>query len=117
MDYEAARRRVSHRIVDACSRPASDLGRSCCCIWRKIFGVRFRSMLWNRVQSAILKLNCRHIGWIAESSIGDVLNSKYMTLCSVPVVASSSTAQLVIDSVDVGVAKVRSRTEVPVPFL
>ena len=51
------------------------------------------------------------------SSIVDVLNSKRMTSWSDPVVASSSTAQLVIDSVDVGVAKVRSRMEVPVPFL
>ena len=51
------------------------------------------------------------------SSIVDVLNSKKMTSWSDPVVASSSTAQLVIDSVDVGDAKVRSRMEVPVPFL
>ena len=74
-------------------------------------------MLWNCVQSAFLKLNCWHIGWVAVSSIVDVLNSKRMTSWSDPVVASSSTAQLVIDSVDVGVAKVRSRMEVPVPFL
>ena len=40
-----------------------------------------------------------------------------MTSWSEPVVASSSTAQLVMDSVDVGVAKVRSRMEVPDPFL
>ena len=48
--------------------------------------------------------------------IVDMLNSKRMTLWSDLVVASSSTAQLLIDSVDVGVGKVRSRMEVPIPF-
>ena len=50
-------------------------------------------------------------------SIIDMLNSKRMTSWSDLVVALLSTAQLVIDSVDVGVAKVRSRMEVPIPFL
>ena len=50
------------------------------------------------------------------SSIGDVLNSKRMTSWSDPVVASLSTAQLVMESVEEGVAKVRSWMEVPVPF-
>ena len=65
----------------------------------------------------LLKLNCWHIGWVVVSSIVDVLNSKQMTSWSDPVVASSSRAQLVIDSVDVSAAKVRSRMEVPVSFL
>ena len=51
------------------------------------------------------------------SSIIDALNSKRMTWWSDPVVALSSTALLVINSVDVGVAMVRSRMEVPVSFL
>ena len=51
------------------------------------------------------------------SSIAKVFRSKRITSWSDPVVASSSTAQLVIDSVEDGVAKVRSRMDVPVPFL
>ena len=50
------------------------------------------------------------------SSIGEMLRSKRTTSWSVPVVASSSTARLVIDSVEDGVVKVRSRSDVPVPF-
>ena len=50
-------------------------------------------------------------------SFGEMLKSKRMTSWSDPVVASSSTAQLAIDSVVDGVAKVRSRIDVPVPFL
>ena len=50
-------------------------------------------------------------------SSGVVVRSKRTTSRSDPVVASSSTAQLVMDAVVVGVAKVRSRMEVPVPFL
>ena len=73
-------------------------------------------MLLNWVQSAFLKLNCWQTGWVTVSSIGDVLNSKRITSWSDPVVAASSTAQLVIESVEEGVAKVRSRMEVPVPF-
>ena len=51
------------------------------------------------------------------SSMGAVLNSNRMTSWSDPIVASSLTAQLVIASAVLGVAKVKSRTEVPVPFL
>ena len=50
-------------------------------------------------------------------SSGVVVRSKRITSWSDTIVASSSTAQLVMDSVVVGVAKVRSRMEVPVPFL
>ena len=56
-------------------------------------------------------------GWVAVSSIVDVLNLQRITSWSDTVVASSSTTQLVINSVEVGVAKVRSRMEVPVQFL
>ena len=73
--------------------------------------------MWKRVQSAFLKLNCWQTGWVTVSSIGEVLRSKRITSWSDPVVASSSTAQLVIDSVEDGVAKVRSRMDVPVPYL
>ena len=51
------------------------------------------------------------------SAIDEVLRSKRITSWSDLVVASSSTAQQVIDSVKDGVAKVRSRIDVPVPFL
>ena len=51
------------------------------------------------------------------SSISEVSSSNRITSWSDPVVASSSTAQLVIDSVKNGVAKVRSWIDVPVPFL
>ena len=70
-----------------------------------------------RVQSAFLKLNCWQTGWVTVSCIGEMLKSKRITSWSDPVVASSSTAQLVIDFVEDGVAKVRSRMDVPVPFL
>ena len=50
------------------------------------------------------------------SSIGEMLRSKQITSGSDPVVASSMAAQLVIDSVEDGVAKVISRIDVPVPF-
>ena len=70
-----------------------------------------------RVQSAFLKLNCWQTGWVTVSCIGEMLKSKRITSWSDPVVASSSTAQLVIDSVEDWVAKVRSRMDVPVPFL
>ena len=73
--------------------------------------------MWKRVQSAFQKLNCWEIGWMMVSCIGEMLKSKRMTSWSDPVVASSSTAQLVIDSVEDGVTKVRSRMDVPVPFL
>ena len=69
------------------------------------------------VQSAFLTLNCWQKGWITVCSSGVIVRSKQITLCSDPVVALSWTAQLVMDSVVVGVAKVRSRMEVPVPFL
>ena len=69
------------------------------------------------VQSAFLKLNYWQSGWITVCSSGVVVRSKRITSWSDPVVASSSTAQLVMDSVVVGVSKVRSRMEVPVPFL
>ena len=73
--------------------------------------------MWKRVLSAFLKLNCWQIEWVTVSSIREVLRSKRITSWSDPVVASLSTAQLVIDSVEDGVAKVRSRMDVPVPFL
>ena len=70
-----------------------------------------------RVQSAFLKLNCWETGCMTVSCIGEMLKSKRMTSWSNPLVASSSTTQLVIDSVEIGVAMVRSRIDVPVPFL
>lgn len=71
----------------------------------------------NRSQFALLKLNCWQTGLATVSLTGMVLYSNRMALWSDPVVASSSTAQLVIESAVGGVAKVKSRTEVPVPFL
>ena len=70
-----------------------------------------------RVQSTFLKLNCWQTGWVTVSCIEEMLKSKRITSWTDPVVASSSTAQLVIDSVEDGVAKVRSRIDVPVLFL
>ena len=70
-----------------------------------------------RVQSAFLKLNYWQTGWVTVSCIEEMLKSKRITSWSDPVVASSSTAQLVIDSVEDGVTKVRLRMDVPVPFL
>ena len=70
-----------------------------------------------RVQSAFLKLNCWQTGWVTVSCIGEMLKSKRITSWSDPVVASSSTTQLVFDSVEDGVAKVRSKMDMPVPFL
>ena len=64
-----------------------------------------------------LKLNNWQTGWVTVSSIGEELRSKRITSRSDPVVASSSTAQLVIDSVQDGVSKVRSRMNMRVPFL
>ena len=69
------------------------------------------------VQSAFLKLNCWQIGWVTVCNSGVVVRSERITSWSDSVVASSSTAQLVMDSVVMGVAKVRSRMKVPVPFL
>ena len=73
--------------------------------------------MWKRVQSAFLKLNYWQTGWVTVSSIGEVLRSKRITSWSDPVIASSSTAQLVIDSVEDGIGKVRLRMDVLVPFL
>ena len=70
-----------------------------------------------RVQSAFLKLNCWKTGWVTVSCIEEMLKSKRITSWSDPVVASSSTAQLVIDSIEDRVAKVRLRMDIPVPFL
>ena len=114
---------MSLRIVAACSGSASVivllmLSESVCCfIWAIASGARLLRILLKRFQSALLKLNCWHTGWGTVSSMGVVLNSNRMTSWSDPVVASSSTAQLVIASAVLGVAKVKSRTEVPVPFL
>ena len=80
-------------------------------------GARWLSVVLNCVQSAFLKLKRCETGWVTVSSKRAVVRSKRITSWSDPVVASSSTAQLVMDSADVGVAKVRSRTNVPVPFL
>ena len=73
-------------------------------------------MLLNWVQSAFLKFNCWQTGSVTVSSIGDVLNSQRITSWLDLVVVSSSTAQLVMGSVAEGVAKVKSRMEVPIPF-
>ena len=75
------------------------------------------SVVLNCVQSAFLKLKRCETGWVTVSSKGAVVRSNRITSWSDPIVASSSTAQLVMDSADVGVAKVRSRMDVPVPFL
>ena len=70
-----------------------------------------------RVQSTFSKLNCWQTGLVTVSCIEEMLKSKRITSWSDPVVASSSTAQLMIDSVEDGVGKVRSSRHVPVPFL
>ena len=113
----AAWRRVSRSIFAACSRPMSEDGWRCCCIWSRALGDRLLREELKSVQSAFLKLNCWQIGRITVCSSGVVVRSKRITSWSDPVVASSSTAQLVMDSVVMGVAKMRSRMEVPVPFL
>ena len=113
----AAWRRVSHRIFAACSRPMSVDGWRCCCIWSRALGDRILREELKSIQSAFLKLNCWQMGWITLYSRGVVVRSKRITSWSDPVVASSSTAQLLMDCVVVAVAKVRSRMEVPVPFL
>ena len=73
-------------------------------------------MVLNRSQFALLKLNCWQIELVTISSIGLVLYLNQITSWSDPVVASSSTAQLVTESNVEGVVKVRSRMEVPVPI-
>ena len=113
----AAWRRVSRMRFAACSSPVSEDGWRCCCFWSRALGDRLLREELNSVQSAFLKLNCWQIGWITVCSRGVVVRSKQITSWSDPVVASSSTAQLVMHSVVVGVAKGRSRMEVPVPFL
>ena len=113
----AAWRRVSRKIFAAYSRPVSVDGWRCCYIWSRALEDRlFREEL-KTVQSAFLKLNCWQMWWITVCSSGVVVRSKRITSWSDPVVASSSIAQLVINSVIKGVAKVRSRMEVTVPFL
>ena len=74
-------------------------------------------MVLKSVQLTFLKLKRCEMGWVTVFSRGAVIMSNRITSWSDPVVASSSTAQLVMDSADVGVAKVRSRMDVPVPFL
>ena len=83
---------------------------------RALWDMKLREEL-KSVQSAFLRLNCWQMVWITVCSSGVVIRSKRITSWSDPVVASSSTAQLVMDSVVMGIAKVRLRMGVPVPFL
>ena len=116
MALPAAWRRVSRRVSAACPRVGSVMF----CMRRSIFliasGAVLLRVVLNRFQSASLKLNCWQIGWMAVSSVGVVVISNRMTLWSDPVVASS-TAQLVMDLAEEGVAKARPRTDAPAPFL
>ena len=113
----AAWRRVSRRIVAACSRSASEDWCRCSSICCRDSGASWFRVVLKSVQSAFLKLKRWEMGWVAVSSRGAVVRSNRITSWLDPVVASSSTAQLVMVSADVGVAKVRSRMDVPVPFL
>ena len=114
MALPAAGRRVSRRVSAACPRVGSVMFCMRCSIFLIAFGAVFLRVVLNRFQSAS-KLNCWQIGWMAVSSVGVVVIPNRMTLWSDPVVAS--TAQLVMDLAEEGVAKARPRTDAPAPFL
>ena len=103
----AACKRVSRRIFATCSRPVSVDGWTCCCIWFWALGDRLWIEELKSIHPAFLKLNCWQMGCITVRSRGVVVRSKRITSWSDPVVASSSTAQLVIDIIVVGDTKVR----------